>query len=171
MMTPQPPPVFEVTGMRVGCTPYRALVKSTLECFFDAACLNATAQWISTLPDTDWPRPLNHSKLLRYSFNTPTTDIFDQSMVEQLDIAKHFSAYYAACAPVECTYALPQRNAFIYVITMIIGLFGGLAVGIRTLSPIMIKFGRYIHLWFIKRNQFEAEAQEAQPGIISQHVY
>lgn len=171
MMTPQPPPVFEVAGMRVGCTPYRALIKSTLECFFDDACLNATAQWISTLPDIDWPKPLNSSKFIRFSPNTPTADIFEMMLVEQWDVAKNFSAYYIACAPVECTYTLPQRNAFIYVITMIIGLFGGLAVGIDILSPIMIKSGRYIHSRFVKRNQSEVEPQEPQTGIVSEDVY
>ena len=157
--------------MRVGCTPYHALIEGTLECFFDPVCLNVTAQWISTLPDIDWPKPLNSSILSHFLTNTLIKNIFEEHMVEHWDTVKNFSAHYIACAPVECTYTFTQRNDFIYVITMIIGLLGGLAVVMRIVSPLIIKFGRYMHLRFTKRNQPRPERQQPQSGIVSKNPY
>ena len=171
MMTPQPPPLFNVHGMRVGCTPYHAIVEGTLECFFDPVCLNITAQWISTLPHIDWPKPLNSSMPSRFFPNTSTRDIFNQQMVEQWYTVKNFPAYYTACAPVKCTYTFSQRNDFLYVIITIIGLFGSLGVAMRIVSPLIIKFGRYIHLRFTNRNQPRPAPQQPEPGIVSKNFY
>lgn len=167
MMTPQPPPIFNVRGMYVGCVPFRALIRSSLECFFDPICLNTTARLISTLPNTDWPKPLNSFQLLSFFPNTTIAKIFEQQMVERWDTEKNFSSYYSVCAPAECTYTLVQRNTLIYVMTMIIGLFGGLSVVIRLISPWIVRFARHIRLQFKQRNQPTSKPQAPQPGTVS----
>ena len=171
MMTPQPPPIFDVHGMRVGCRSYQALTESTLECFFDPVCLNGTAHWISTLSDIDWPKPLNSSTPSRFFPNTAIGHIFEQQMIEQWDTVKNFSAYYATCAPAECTYTLSRRNDFVYVMIVIIGLFGSLAIVMRIVSPFIVKIGRFIHLHFTNRNQPKHRPQQSQPGIVSKNFY
>lgn len=150
MMTPQPPPVFVVPGMYVGCTAYDALIVATLECFFDAACLNTTAQWISVLPANALPKPLDSSLTVRFPAETIVGSILAEDMVDVWRTVKNFSAYYDACAPMQCTYALIQGNDFLYVMTMLIGLIGGLTVVLRIIAKLVVTVGRRCYNYFKK---------------------
>ena len=147
-LTPQPPAIFIVTGMRVGCTIYDAFRLSTLKCFFDPVCLNTTAYWISTLPSDAWPQPLNSSISSYYSPDDTVELMIQRLMVDQWSTVNNFSNYYSACSPLQCTYKITQRNDLLYAITLLIGLFGGLTVVLRLLTPIIVDFVRYIYNYF-----------------------
>jgi hypothetical protein len=165
MMTPQPPAIFHVDGMRVACTPYDAISQSTLECLCDPVCLNVTTQLISSLPNTAWPKPLNSSIPSNFPLNSSISMLLDSMMVEEWKINNDFSQYYNACAPLQCTYTFTKRNDFIYVITLLIGLFGGLIAILRIAAPTIVKVARKIYRHFSTRN--EPEPQNTQPGINS----
>ncbi|UJR34695.1 hypothetical protein I4U23_027472 [Adineta vaga] len=162
MMTPQPPAIFHVNGMHVGCEPFHSIKESTLECFFDPICLNITTQLISNLPINDWPKPLNSSLSSRFLRNSKISLIFENLMVEQWITVKNFSKYYNACEPLQCTYTFTQRNDFIYVITLLIGLYGGLTVVLRILAPFIVKFGHNIYAYLTKKNDLQRQPQPQQ---------
>lgn len=163
-MIPEPPPVFVVPGMRVGCFPYYAIRDASLECFFDSACLNSTAQWISTLPASAWPKPLNSSTVSIFSPTTTVSSIFEQQMVENWEPLTNFSNYYKACSPIECTYTLTKRGDLIYVVTTLIGLFGGLLVALKFVSPLMIDVYRYFEKLISTRKQPKVNLQSSKQG-------
>ncbi|CAF1630804.1 unnamed protein product [Adineta ricciae] len=152
MMSPQPSALFHIKGMYVGCEPFDSIEESTLECFFDPVCVNLTTQLISNLPINTWPKPLNSSIPSRFLQNDKVSLIFDNLMVEQWITMKNFSNYYIACEPLQCTYTFTQRNEFIYVITLLIGLYGGLTVVLRILAPFIIKLGHIVYTYFTKRS-------------------
>jgi hypothetical protein len=153
--------------MRVGCTPYDALMNSTLECFFDPFCLNATAQIISNLSNADWPKPLNKSKQSRFLFNDSIGSILEYQMIEELNGIRNFSQYYSVCAPLQCTYTFVGYNNFIYVITMMASLFGGLTAILRIMAPTIVQFVRSIQTYFRTRKEPIPQSEEAKLGIIS----
>ncbi|CAF0876113.1 unnamed protein product [Rotaria sordida] len=165
MMDPYPPPVFIIPGMKVGCMPYDAFLGSNLECFFSATCLNNTARWISSLPASDWPKPLNSSAMLNFLPNTSTLSIVDQFLIDHWNITKNFSSYFTFCAPTECTYKVEQYNSFIYALTLLIGCYGGLIVGLRVIAPLIVKFSQHIYGWFLRKTQMKIHPTETQQGI------
>ncbi|UJR12163.1 hypothetical protein I4U23_016340 [Adineta vaga] len=142
---PIPPAVYIVPGMHVGCTPYYALIPSTLQCFFDSMCINTTTQWISDLLVSQWPKPLNRSLLSKYLVNSTIETIYNEMMTDNWEIRKNFSGYYATCAPIECTYTYVTRSNYLYVLITLIGLFGGLTVVLRIVSPLIITQCHRIH--------------------------
>lgn len=140
MMNPQPPAAFQVTGMRVGCMPDIAILESNLECFFDATCVNMTASWISSLPPSAWPEPLKLVPGSRYKATSPLTEVFEERFIDILETTSNFSAYYATCAPVQCSYTYVEYRSALYVVTLLIGWYGGLIVALRTTAPLLVSF-------------------------------
>lgn len=154
MMNPTPSAIFIIPGMHVGCMPYDAMASSTLECFFSAACLNTTAQWISNLPGADWPKPLNNSKLTKFLLNSTIASIVNEQMIDLWNHTVDFAEYYRICAPTQCTYTFVGREKFLYVIVLVIGLIGSLNITLRILAPLIIRIVRkIIQRIFHKRNQ------------------
>ena len=146
-MDPHPPAIFTIPGMRVGCLPYDAMMSSTLECFFSASCLNATAPFISHLLPNEWPMALDESTLTTLRSNTRMDTIISQWMVDRWEYATDFSGYYAACAPIECIYASTSTrfDNKIYLATLLISLYGGLTVILRIVIPFLVKCARSLH--------------------------
>ena len=165
MMNPSPPPLFVIPGMKVGCWPYDALSRSTLECFFSAVCLNATAQWISILPPSAWPKPLESSKMTNFLVNSTIKSIMDEQMVDQWNNTVDYAAYYTACAPTECTYTFVGQANFLYTITLLIALVGSLNIALRMIAPLIIKISRSLIEKFSKKKKqptiFHDNAQQS----------
>ena len=166
-MEPQPPPIFIIPGMHVGCMPYDALIESNLECFFNSTCLNMTVQLISNLSPSHWPKPLNNSVPSQYLPNETIKNIYRELMSEKWEITKNFSTYYSACAPDECTYTYVESFDLIRVITVLVGLFGGASVALRIMSPFIVRFGQYIHKHLKKRFRRNRH-QQGMPKTLSQ---
>jgi hypothetical protein len=160
MMDPYPAPDFVIPGMKVGCLPYQALADSTLECFFSAACLNRTAQMISNLPVASWPKPLNDTTMISFSLHTPVSIIFSNSIIDHWKEFINFTGYYDICEPVECTFTTVRRNSIVYLITLLIGLYGGLTVGLRIIVPLLIKTVRSIFNNFKQRCLSKRQRQQ-----------
>ena len=150
-MDPYPAPDYVVPGMKVGCLPYQALANSTLVCFFSASCLGDTARWISSLPPSVLPKPLSRSGMINFEPNTPVSVIFANVMLDHWKQAVNYSCYYHACDPVQCTFAASSKNSFIYLVTLIIGLYGGLTVTLRIIAPLLIVCGRFVLHQFKQR--------------------
>ena len=159
-MDPSPPPIFVIPGMKVGCMPYDAMIDSTLECFFSQSCLNTTARWISNLPPELRPKALDSSKMSQFKPNTPIRHLIDKQMVDQWSNGINFEGYYRSCAPSQCTYTVVQYNSFAYVISLLIGLYGGLTVALRFMAPLIVKFGRSMYENIKARKQSCSHAQQ-----------
>lgn len=155
-----PPAIFIIPGMYVGCFPYDALINSNLECFFNWTCLNITAQLISNLPVTDWPKPLNTPLSSRYLPNDTMANIYQKMMVDEWQMVKNFSGYYAACGPTQCTYTYPEQSDFLSVITTLLSTFSGLIIALRIISPIIVQLGHSLYTQFVKKRQ----QQKSQRG-------
>ncbi|CAF3172751.1 unnamed protein product [Rotaria sp. Silwood2] len=130
--------LFTVPGFQVGCVPQNALLQSTLECFYNQSCLNKVISLTGAI----------HTVSIRHRSNSsaqfhPTTTIgiiFDNMMLESWQNATNFDGYFQACAPKVCSYSYRQRFVFIYMITILISIYGGLSVVLRVASPLFVKF-------------------------------
>ena len=149
-MEPYPGPEFVIPGMKVGCLPYEALYESTLECFFSARCLNDTARWISSLPPDAWPKPLGGAAMVKFKSKTPVSFILSEIIIDDWKYESNFSRYYGVCAPVQCTYLTNRKNSFLYLMTLLIGLYGGLSIVFRIIAPLLVQY-RYLFCCLCKR--------------------
>ncbi|CAF4237020.1 unnamed protein product, partial [Adineta steineri] len=75
---------------------------------------------------------------------TNASNTFDQlletSFVSRWSPYLNYSAYYAQCQSQVCTYTTAQRSSFLYILTSLLGLYGGLSVVLRLLVPYMVNF-------------------------------
>jgi hypothetical protein len=144
-MNPTPSAIFVVPGMYVGCQTQYGNLANTLECFYDASCLNTMASLISSLPPSKWPKPLNRSRLIKFLPNNTIGELYDSQMIEKTMSNIDFDGYYHSCAPLECAYSYSKYNSVIYLFTLVIGLYGGLSMILYFCVPVLITCAEYLH--------------------------
>lgn len=167
---PYPPPIFVVTGMRVGCFPYEALLSGTLECFYKSECLNGTSRWISTLPSSAWPEPFDRTKPSRFQPSTLIGSLLGANIIDWVNVTKNFSSYYEYCEPDYCTYSINRRKSWISLLTLLLGLYGSLTMALRTVAPLLVQLGHYIHARFIRKEPLTHNSQDAQEAGIDENL-
>lgn len=134
---PDPPPVYSVPGIVVGCLPRFSIMQSTLECLFDSNCLNIVQ---SLTIGTSMYDSLNTSILSsRFSINTTIGSMFNELLIEEWHNTTNFTNYFQSCAPISCSYTYTERFKIIYIITSIIGLLGGLTMALKILTSLIVK--------------------------------
>ncbi|CAF4114891.1 unnamed protein product [Adineta steineri] len=116
-------------GVVASCLPIDGIRLSTLECFFDSNCILNLTSIASTRTTTIWiAKPLNASIPSNYSSNTLIGNLVDSLFVEDWGIKSNYSSYFASCAPYSCSYHYIDHNTILYIITTVLGLYGGLVV-------------------------------------------
>ncbi|CAF4249520.1 unnamed protein product, partial [Adineta steineri] len=119
-------------GVVASCLPIDGIRLSTLECFFNSNCILNLTNITSTRSTTIWiPKPLNALTPSIYPSNTLIGSLVDSLFVEDWGIKSNYSSYYASCAPYSCSYKYTDHNTILYIITTILGLYGGLVVTLR----------------------------------------
>ena len=128
-----------VPGFLVGCYPLESLLQSTLECLYNITCINKLKK--PGLVSNTTIRPLDYTVS---SPNATVQSLMDALMVDRWESSVTYESYYAACAPLSCTYVIRDRANPLYVITAIIGLFGGLNASLKLIIPVFVKIVRYL---------------------------
>ncbi|CAF1650028.1 unnamed protein product, partial [Adineta ricciae] len=117
-------PVFVVPGMHRACYIIEALLQSTLECFYNHACLQRLQSYIlSEVPIGI--TPLNAALKSSYSINSTIKQLLDQLMIEEWTWSSHYEQYYNHCRPVDLTAS--------------IGLLGGLVTVLKVMIPLLVQ--------------------------------
>lgn len=129
-------------GFRLGCYVFDALRQSDLHCFFDEECMMNISNSTMTLS-------------IEHNDSTPMTvnELMSKVFVNTWEISElNYTDYFNACKPVSCTYSFVGRRNLLLVITIIIGIFGGLSDLLRLLIPVVVKIGRKINV--VRRQRF-----------------
>ncbi|CAF1223849.1 unnamed protein product [Rotaria sp. Silwood1] len=118
-------------GLVLGCLPIYGLRLSTLECFYNSTCL----QRLSYLANSKYPISLTLDVSIQTRF-TPVSSIsvgtlIDELFIEAWQSESNYSKYFSICAPLTCRYAYMKRNNALYTLTICLGLYGGLTVGLK----------------------------------------
>jgi len=130
-----------VPGFLVGCYPHEALFQSTLECPYDTVCINKLKTMYYSSNITFHPL----DSILSIP-NGTVQSLVDTLMVVEWQTSVIYERYYKACAPLSCTYSVNQQANPLYVISTIIGLYGGLSVVFKLIVPFLVRTGRDITL-------------------------
>lgn len=70
--------------------------------------------------------PLNTSITSKYPLNVNVSHLIENLFLEQWNISIDYKQYYIQCSPEICIYSYTKRVNFIYIITLLISLGGGL---------------------------------------------
>ena len=150
-----------VVGFRIGCTPSESLLTSTLECFYDVQCVdliqNKTRYFLFD-PNVEievvQPLPLVNS---RFMIHARISDLVRELFVEDWSTNINYSSYFDSCSPSLCTYTYIKRFDMLHVVTQILGLFGGLNLLFKWISPILVRsFISFYQYWKNRSNRIRS---------------
>ena len=136
-------------GLVGGCLPVDGLRQSTLECLFDSVCVETIRLLINSTTSYSIPDALNDNLTTRYpSVTTKVGTLVEELFIEEWLNTTNYSAYYEKCSPRACHYLETQYNTFIYTVTLLLGLYGGLTVSIRFLVVYTFKISITAQRWW-----------------------
>lgn len=133
--------LFTIPGLYVGCYLVTAMRQSTLQCLYNQLCLNQLLFYLQS-PININVTALDGTKPSRFSTSTSVGEMLTILMVDSWIQNISYSPYYSQCQPSYCIYSIIGKNSFIYILTILIGLFGGLYKGLKMSVPIAVKFIR-----------------------------
>lgn len=71
--------------------------------------------------------------------------MIEQLMVENWTKFISYDLYFNSCAPQYCIYSVTERKDVVFLVTSLLGLFGGLNIALRLVIPLLVQWWG----WFI----------------------
>ena len=124
-----------IKGLKIGCTPSESFLSSTLECFYDISCLNLIQEYMNYTDSSIFLlTKTNQSKI-----NITIGDLINNLFITQWLTTKNYSSYYEQCAPSLCSYTYMQQSNALYILTLLLGLNGGLTIVLKWICPKIVR--------------------------------
>lgn len=139
-----------VPGFVVGCLPIESFLRSTFECLYNQTCINTISSYVNA---SIVPRALNNTNS-RFDPYLITNDIIQEMFIESWSINFSYEKFFQQCQPTSCSYILIGRCNILYVMTTIVGLYGGLIVLLKLIVPFTVH-----HIYAIIRRRQHANIQ------------
>jgi hypothetical protein len=131
---PSNPPI---PGYLVGCTPLESLLQGSIECLYEQTCIDNFTTYLGLpLPA---PEPIDISKTRFAQQNTIET-IVEQMFIETCSSNVFYNQFFEQCHPNSCSITLNRRNNLIIVITILLGLYGGLTIALKFVARFLLSF-------------------------------
>jgi hypothetical protein len=127
---------FYVPGMKGGCIPHESMLNSTLECFYNATCIEMLIQFMG---GTMFPDPLDATVQSRFKPNMTISSMFADLLIEDWNYTSNFTGYFVTCAPASCSYTYTERFNAAYMFITFFGFIGGVIVALGFLTPLLVK--------------------------------
>ncbi|CAF1670819.1 unnamed protein product, partial [Adineta ricciae] len=132
-------PLFSIPGLYVGCYAIEALLQSNLQCFYDNNCVKRLKSYFTeSIPMN--VTALNVSLSNHFRMNSTIESILNELMVEEWKSSTTYEKYYNECQPAICSYTELAKNGVVYIVTIVIGLIGGLITVLKILVPGLVTF-------------------------------
>lgn len=136
-----------IRGFKMGCLPSESLLSSTLECFYDPACIRLIQEYTNCTNCIDFTVSSNRlsTNQSRFSINTTVAELMDELFVEDWQTSSNYSSYYHQCAPSLCTYTFTQQFNSFYTVSALISIQGGLAIIFKWITPKLVLLSRELN--------------------------
>ena len=132
-------------GLTIGCLPSSALLQSNFQCFYNQTCLDSLHYALfDTTEISSLSLPISINTSNHFPPNMSVNSLFDQLFIEQWFRQYDYEAFFRTCAVSMCTYTYTQRSDILYVVTTILGIFGGLNIVLRLICPFLITGSIYL---------------------------
>ncbi|CAF3745066.1 unnamed protein product [Rotaria sp. Silwood1] len=153
-------PNSTLSGIVIDCLPLQMTLASSLECFYNESCMNILFSIYSKTVNISILDASSPSRFL------PTTNIeflINELFIEEIFNEMIYKKYYLECAPIYCTFSYARRFYWIYVVTTLIALLGGLYTTLHLITPYLIDF----ILFLKKRRSVQIESQQNESKIFN----
>jgi len=144
-----------LSGIIVDCLPIQMTLSSTLECFYNQSCLNIL---LSSYQKQINISILDQSLPTRFISTTKIELLINELFIEEIFNKTNYTEYYSQCKPNICHYTYSSRFNWIYVLTILFGLFGGIATVLRLITPFIVQ----LFLFLKKRFFSSAQVQQVE---------
>ena len=115
-----------------GCLPLESILRSTVACLYNSTCVSQINIGHLVIG------PLNPLLLSRFPINTTVNDLVAESFVEEWTSTISYSNFFDKCHPSYCQYPLTRRNYALFILTSVLGLYGGMTTVLYFLVPVLI---------------------------------
>ena len=153
-------PNTTLSSIVIDCLPMQTTMISSLECFYNQSCLNIL---LSIYPNPVNITILDASLTSRFSPTMKIEFLINELFIEKIFNETIYEKYYDQCTPVYCTFTYSRRFDWIYVITTLIALLGGLYTTLHFITPYFIDF----ILFLKKRRSGQIEHEQNQSKIFN----
>ncbi|CAF3692114.1 unnamed protein product [Adineta steineri] len=119
-------------GYLVGCTPLESILRSTIECLYEESCVNLLTTYVNT---TLHSFTALNATTTRFASNDSIDSIVQEMFIETCSPNISYERFFDACHPLSCLVTLNERNSFILVLTILLGLYGGLTTFLKLAVP------------------------------------
>ncbi|CAF1134851.1 unnamed protein product [Adineta ricciae] len=126
-----------VNGFFTGCTPFEALLQSTMDCLYDLECI----LWLlNYFPNLNHTNKFHWNNLILSSKHDNKTVLvhFENLFIENWLLNMNYSTYFNQCSPSTCSYSTKIRSNFSSAFTLLISLYGGLIIIFRLIVSFLI---------------------------------
>ena len=135
--------IFTIPGLYKGCYVTQAVLQSSMECFYQNACISKIENFLQAPLSLSSPiLPLNSSTKSRFNSSSTIDQLLSKAMTEEWISNISYAQYFDQCHASACTYLITSRLNLIYIITTLIGLIGGLTKILFSLVHPIVKFIR-----------------------------
>ncbi|CAF1394251.1 unnamed protein product [Rotaria sordida] len=146
--------IVTIPGLLDDCLIIDGTLSSTLECYYNQTCLSLLHPSLTI--DVE---PLINTRNKYFMVNSTVQMLLDKIMIDEMISDIRFDLYYSQCNPAYCSYSYTHRFDVLFIITTIIGIFGGLSFALRFISP----FVAAIVLRWKNRRVFEDNVEHVMP--------
>ncbi|CAF1497941.1 unnamed protein product, partial [Adineta steineri] len=139
-----------VNGFFTGCTPFEALLESTLDCLYQTECLQLLVDYFPIRQQMNFHAndSILNSRHENKSVNKYLNNLFIMNWSPEIDYTK----YFHQCSPSNCTYSKKDQTELSHGITLFISLYGGLIIILRLIASWSIDILSKIKCCSRKRN-------------------
>jgi hypothetical protein len=134
------PPREFLEGWYVACWPVESLLLSTLEIFYNETTLKNIITNVNASIPLDCFTVLNASVGSRFSRSSSLNILADELFIENWTKILNYTSYFEQCQPQSCLYDINERAQILYIITSLLGLYGGLTVVLGLIIPYVVTF-------------------------------
>ena len=128
-----------IPGLVLGCSVYESLLRSTLICLYNQTCLD-----LINIANLSNIHPLNHSSTSPFRPNMTVNEMIPNMFIEGWSSNISYSTFYTQCQPLSCIYSVSKQKDTVKIITILLGVYGGLTTVLRFVAPLLITIARKI---------------------------
>ncbi|CAF3596879.1 unnamed protein product [Rotaria socialis] len=128
-----------ITGWYTGCWPSETLLLSTLEIFYNQTAWNNIFAYINSSTTVAFT-VLDESQDSNFSQSTNIEVLTRQLFIKSWTKELNYTSYFDQCQPKNCVFDINQRASSLYIITSLLGLYGGLSITLLFVTPHIVTF-------------------------------
>ena len=112
-----------------------SLLVSTLESFYNQTIFDQILMNVNSSRSFARFNPLNPLENSNFSVHSTLETLVENLFVDDWLEKWNYSSYFSQCQPRYCQYNINQRPETLYIITSLLGLYGGLSVVLHLIIP------------------------------------